>query len=60
MKKTKLNKFIKKMFIFEAIWAVCLLGLWGYGAWKNSQPKEPFSASYTISSIDGKVTAHKN
>ena len=56
----KLSKFIKKMFIFEAIWAVCLLGLWGYGAWKDSQAKEPFSASYTISSIDGKVTAHKN
>ena len=60
MKKTKLNKFIKKMFIFEAVWAVCLLGLWGYDVWKDSQAKEPFSASYTISSIDGKVTAHKN
>lgn len=56
----QLKKFIKKMFIFEAIWAVCLLGLLGYGAWKDSQPKEPFSASYTISSIDGKVIKKVN
>lgn len=47
----KLKKFIKKMFIFEAIWAVGLLGLWGYDAWKDSQRKEPFQATYTISSI---------
>lgn len=56
----QLKKFIKKMFIFEAIWAIGLLGLWGYGAWKDSQPKEPFSASYTISSIDGKVIKKVN
>ena len=47
------------MLIFEAIWAVCLLGLWGYDARKDSQAKEPFSASYTISSIDGKVIKKK-